>query len=312
MRNMLKVLMQATEEYIPLKREILGIEPDIFLNVANKCGFQAIHVGDKDGEKVMLKRLGIPTVKLYDCEESNEFQWLDLSDLHVGHRDFDEDMLIDVLADYNVKMNNKKHKYVFIAGDACNAISDSSLSYELVNKNLNYRKQVLSVYRHQQNILFSILSRFPLDYIAINGNHEYMYVQLGLPSPLEAIEKRMLEAGMSYRYYDTYIMDFIIAGFAKRVMHLEGYGHLQEGANPVYDRVQKFAKDKQMFSHYQRRRYPVRFMLSGHRHIRQVVYDPALKVYIVESGSFIRNEVVYKPAVFISGRTDKKKLITLT
>ena len=312
MRNMLKVLMQATEEYIPLKREILGIEPSIFLDVANKCGFQAIHIGDKDGEKVMLKRLGIPTVKLYDYEESNEFHWLDLSDFHVGHKDFCEDVLIDVLAKYYERVKNKRHKYVFIAGDAFNALDDSSLSYELVNKSPNYRKQVLRMYYQQQNILVSILSRFPLDYFAVNGNHEYMYVQLGLPSPLKAIEYKMFTAGINYRYYDTYVMDFIIAGFAKRVMHLEGYGHLQEGVNPVYDRVQKFAQNKQLVSYYKRVKYPVRFILSGHRHIHQVTYDSALKIYIVEAGSFIKREMVYRPSVFISGRADKKKLITLT
>lgn len=301
LRNMLKLMMNATNGYVSLKRELLGVEPNIFLNVAEKCGFEAIHLGNESDELVTLRRLGIPKIMLYDADESNEFCWLNVSDFHVGHPRFDEDALLRVLEKYYNKVKNSKHKYVFIAGDSCNAVLDDTLSYELVKENNIFWNRVKCMYDQQSEKLFSILSRFPLDYIALNGNHEYMFVQLGLPSPLEGIENRMRALDINYRFYDTYMMDFIIAGVAVRIMHLEG--HLfKDGRNPIYERINEFRFEKNLVTYYNGKKYPVRFIQSGHRHKKQILYDPVNKIYVVEAGSFIKDEMYDTlPSYYLQG-----------
>lgn len=300
MRNMLKLMMNATEGYVSLKRELLGVEPDIFLEVATKCGFEAIHLGDEKDEMVTLRRLGIPKIMLYDNDESNEFCWLNISDFHIGHPEFDEDTLLRVLDKYYNKVKDNPHKYVFIAGDSCNAVVEECLTYELVHENSSFGNRVKNMYNIQQEKLFSILSRFPLDYMALNGNHEYMFVQLGYTSPLGTIENRMRGLGINYRYYDTYIMDFIIAGIVNRVMHLEG--HLfKDGRNPIYERINEFKLERNLVTYYKGKKYPVRFIQSGHRHKKQILYDPVSKIYVVEAGSFIKSEMFGTPSYYLQG-----------
>lgn len=311
MRNMLKSLMVATEEYVPLKRELLGIEPDIFISVATKCGFEPIYIEDEYMmRRVILKNLGVPKVFLYDQEESNEFCFLNLSDFHVGHPDFDEEALLNVLCRYYEKVKDSKHKYVFIAGDACDAVYEEGLSYELVKSNDVFDKKVRKIHQAQRDKLFSIFSSVPLDYIALNGNHEYMFVQLGLQSPLAVIESRLRNKGINYTFYDTYIMDFIIAGITLRVMHLEG--HLfKEGRNPIYERINQFKQDRLLTCYYDGKKYPVRIIQSGHRHKMQVLYEPTSKIYAIEAGSFLKKEMYGVPQM-IQGQVGKNGIVTLT
>ncbi len=309
MRNMLKTLMTATEEYVPLKRELLGIEPDIFISVATKCGFEPIYIEDENMQRVILRQLGVPKVFLYDQNESDEFCFLNLSDFHVGHKDFDEESLLSVLRKYYEKVKNAKHKYVFIAGDACDAIYEEGLSYELVQANDTFGNKVKKEHQIQREKLYTIFSSFPLDYIALNGNHEYMFVQLGLQSPLAVIEARLRNVGINYTFYDTYIMDFIIAGITLRVMHLEGHLY-KEGRNPIYERINQFKNDRLLSCYYNGKKYPVRIIQSGHRHKRQILYDSSSKVYAIEAGSFLKNEMYGKPQM-IQGQVGKNGIVTL-
>lgn len=311
MRNMLKTLMTAATEYIPLKRELLGMEPEIFLSVAAKCGFEAIRMEDETNDRVLLKRLGIPRVKLYDFNESNEFCWLNISDLHIGHPDFDEEALFKTLGTYYEKVKNCKHKYVFIAGDAFESIREEGLSYELARDNPIFKKKIRKEYQAQCAKLCWILSKFPLDYIALNGNHEYMFVQLGLQSPLANIEDKLRSAGINYKFYDTYMMDFIIAGIVIRIMHLEGH-HYKEGRNPIYERINQFKAEKQLAVFVGGKRYPVRFIQSGHRHKRQILYDPTTKIHVIEAGSFIKGEMSDgEYAWYLQGKVDANGFVTL-
>lgn len=301
--------MIATEEYVPLKRELLGIEPDIFISVATKCGFEPIYIEDENMQQVILKQLGVPKVFLYDQYESDEFCFLNLSDFHVGHKDFDEESLLSVLRKYYEKVKNAKRKYVFIAGDACDAIYEEGLSYELVQANDTFGNRVKKEHQIQREKLYTIFSSFPLDYIALNGNHEYMFVQLGLQSPLAVIEARLRNVGINYTFYDTYIMDFIIAGITLRVMHLEGHLY-KEGRNPIYERINQFKNDRLLSCYYNGKKYPVRIIQSGHRHKRQILYDSSSKVYAIEAGSFLKNEMYGKPQM-IQGQVGKNDIVTL-
>ena len=96
-------------------------------------------------------------------------------------------------------------------------------------------------------------------------------------------------------------VDFIIAGVVKRMMHLESY-HPREGSNHAYDRLNNFNEHGGLKTYYCGDKYQIRFLQCGHIHRREVLFDPAKKVYITEPGSFIKSEMLYRPYVMLRGQ----------
>ena len=127
------------------------------------------------------------------------------------------------------------------------------------------------------------------NYRVINGNHEYGYEILGLEPPLRILERKMRAKGKRFTFYDTYMVDFIIA---------------------TYDRLRKFKKNGGLWVRYNGKKYPIRFFQCGHLHHRQEVYDGSTKIFITQPGSFVKNEMVYAPGILVRGRVlDNKTVI---
>lgn len=304
---MLRMLETANEDYIPFRREELGVEPRVFENVAVRCGFEPIFKGKGPIKRIKLRKRGIPIVMLYDSDVSNKFNYLDIADIHAGHPDFSPEMLDRVLSKY-YRDGKPTVDYVFIAGDLFEGVPDTELSYELVVNNSRMQAQAEAIRNHQVNLLFNVLSKYDFDYRAINGNHEYTFEHLGMDSPIKLLEERMRAAGKKFTYYDTYLIDFIIAGVVKRVMHLESYQH-REGAIHAYDRLAKFKKHGGLNPYYKGKKYPIRLFQCGHVHRREELYDSQNKIYISQSGSFIKHELLYSPVIHVKGTVLEDKRI---
>lgn len=299
LRNMLRMLETANEDFVPFRREELGMEPRIFVDVAQRCGFETVFRGKGYKKRIKLRKRGIPIEMLYDKETSNKINYLDIADIHAGHPDFSPEMLDTVLSKY-YHDGKPTVDYVFIAGDLFEGITDIDYSYELVMANPRMHAQVEGILRHQVNLLFNVLVKYDFDYRAINGNHEYTFEQLGFDSPIKLLEEKMHKAGKRFKYYDTYIVDFIMGGVVKRMMHLESF-YQRDGAVHSYDRLATFKRHGGLHPHYEDKRYPIRFFQCGHIHRREELYEARDKVFISQSGSFIKTELFYLPAIHVKG-----------
>lgn len=299
LRNMLRMLETANEDFIPFRREELGIEPRVFEDVAKRCGFETVFKGKGTKKCIRLRKRGIPIIMLYDKDISNKFNYLDLADIHAGHQDFSPEVLENVLARYH-RDGKPQVDYVFIAGDLFEGVPETEFSYELVMANPHMHEQAEGILRHQVNLLFNVLSKFDFDYRAINGNHEYTFEQLGIESPIKLLETKMRNAGKRFTYYDTYIVDFVIAGVVKRMMHLESYQQ-REGAIHAYDRLARFKTHGGLNPYFGNQKYPIRLFQCGHVHKREELYESKDKIFISQSGSFIKHELLYIPAIHMKG-----------
>ena len=305
MRNMLRTLERATKENVPLTCEELGTDPSIFIEVANKSGFDVEYIPHKKGTAVRLKRRSIPVVMLYDGNVSKSFNFLDLSDLHVGHPKFNAKELEKILAKY-YRNGKPLVDYVFIAGDLLEGITSDYYTYELLHSDKKEMQRVINTRNVQVNTLLNILSKYDFDYRVINGNHDYIYTAMGLESALRILERKMRDNGKRFTFYDTYVVDFIIAGVCKRMMHLESFDN-RPGAVPSYDRLRAFKRNGGLYVRYNGKRYPIRFFQCGHLHQRKELYDGSMKVFITQPGSFVKNEMVYSPGILVRGRVLENK-----
>ena len=299
LRNMLRMLEAANEEFIAFRREELGMEPRIFVDVAYRCGFEAVFRGKGTKKRIKLRKRGIPIVKLYDKETSNKINYLDIADIHAGHPDFSPEMLDEVLSKYH-RDGKPSVDYVFIAGDLFEGVTDKEFCFELVNAQPRMHTFVEGILKHQVNLLFNVLSKYDFDYRAINGNHEYTFEQLGFDSPIKLLEEKMRKAGKKFTYYDTYIVDFIMGGVVKRMMHLESF-YQRDGAVHSYDRLETFKRHGGLNPCYEGKKYPIRFFQCGHIHRREELYEARDKVFISQSGSFIKTELFYLPVIHVKG-----------
>lgn len=307
MRNMLRMLEKANEEYIPFRREELGVEPHIFEEIAKRCGFKPVFKMKGKLKYIKLRKSGIPVVMLYDTAESDKFNYIDLADIHAGHRGSSMEILENILQKYSCD-GVPKVDYVFIAGDLFEGLQGMEFTYELVKCNPRFRAQAEAILEYQVNLVFNVISKYDFDYRAIYGNHDYTFEQVGLESPLKLLQEKMRAAGKRFTYYDTYLVDFIIAGVAKRVMHLESY-HKRDGAVHAYDRITKFKEHGGLEVHYNGKTFPIRLFHCGHIHRREELYDSRDKIYISQPGSFIKQEMLYSPVIHVKGTVLEDKRI---
>ncbi len=218
--------------------------------------------------KYKLVREDIP-VYFISGEEEQEFKFLDIADTHIGHANFDEDLLRKKL-EYAQELGIKQ---VFIAGDLFEGCCNSCESEYLA----------------QINQAFSIFSCYPFSYYAINGNHDYSFEQAGFENPIKRLSTMLRAQGIDFNYFDVYLMDFIICGVIKRVMHVEKQDFNKRRIFSIL-KLKKFDEENMLQNYYDGKVYPIRFFQVGHIHVTIQVYYGKKKVYISQAGSFIDNK----------------------
>ena len=284
MVNLLHLCETMTTTY--MEESDLGIPLNAFVKFAERNHF-TVEVR-KRGPKVKYKlvRREIPVFYISGAEET-EFKFFDLADVHIGHANFDEDSLrkrLDFAKECGVER-------VFIAGDLFEGCCNSCEAK----------------YLDQLNQAFSIFKDYPFIYYAINGNHEYSFEQAGFPNPLRQLGLMLEGQGIDFKYFDAYLMDFIVCGVVKRLMHVEKQDFNKRRIFPVL-KLKSFEKDNMLQNTYEGNSYPVRFFLVGHIHVNVQMFYSRRKIYISQAGSFIHNEPLEDRGNVIQGSVVDQKV----
>ncbi len=148
-----------------------------------------------------------------------------------------------------------------------------------------------------------------MNYHAINGNHEYCFEQLGVSHPLKVLEEKLRGVGINFTAYDTYIMDFVIAGVIKRMIHLESYYEKKTVCHSM-ERLYEFNRNGGLnVTTSEGNVLPIRFLTCGHVHLTMELYSSLYNVYVVQPGSLIVSENPYDSGIFIRGEVTKENNI---
>ena len=241
-----------------------------------------------DTYKYKLSRVKIP-IYFISGSDQKEFRFMDIADVHIGNAHFDEKALRNKLR-YAVYSGVNQ---VFIAGDLFEGICND-------NCEITYSSQI--------EYAFNIFKDYPLHYYAINGNHDYSFEQRSLPNPIKTLSIRLKEIGINFEYFDTYLMDFIICGVIKRVMHVERQDFSKKSIFATL-KLKQFDEDGMLLNTYEGNTYPVRFFQVGHIHVNVQMYYSKRKVFISQSGSFIETDRSSDCANVISGNVIDQKVL---
>jgi hypothetical protein len=170
-------------------------------------------------------------------------------------------------------------------------------------------KQIEKSFKNQLYTIYKILKQYDLNYYAINGNHEYCYEQLGISQPLKMLEEKLNRDGINFTAYDTYIMDFIVAGVVKRMIHLESY-YERKTISHSMERLYEFERHGGLnITKDDGEILPLRFLECGHVHLTMEMYSSVHNVYVTQPGSLIVTENPYEPGIFVRGEVTKEKNI---
>lgn len=296
MVNALKLMEKTNHQYASTNSNELGIEYTLFKDIAARCGFEVRERLKNSRRMFKLKKCGIPLIKLYSREEDNKFNFLDIADLHVGSSNFNEDKLNSLLT-MAVERNVKQ---VFIAGDIFEAVYEPA-EYDFRILNQKKIRQIEKSFKNQLYTIYKILKQYDLNYYAINGNHEYCFEQLGVYSPLKILEEKLRAIGINFNAYDTYIMDFLVAGVIKRMIHLESY-YERKNISHALERLYEFERHGGLkVQASDGVDVPIRFLECGHIHLTMELYSSVHNVYVTQPGSLIVNENPYEPGIFVRG-----------
>ena len=242
----------------------------------------------RDREKYKMVRRRIP-VHFISGDEENVIRFLDIADVHIGNPNFEEYILRDTLQQA-VSMNFKR---VFVAGDL----------FEGVTSDCNH----LKAHDEQIEMAYQIFKDYPLTYYVINGNHDYTFEQLGMSNPVRILANRLQEIGIDFNFFDTYVMDFIIGGVVKRVMHVERQDFTKKKIFAI-EKLRQFEKELGLVVLYNENEYSVRLFQAGHIHTNVQMYYPKRKIFISQSGSFLRTDEDEEHANFIIAKIIDKKV----
>ena len=291
MVNPLNLCERLIQDWITEKELELLIDFDYLENFVTRNGLSMVKMIDKNGNKsYRVVRQKVP-VCFISGNEQKEFSFLDLSDLHIGHPEFNEKILRAKLK-RAVKIGVQ---CVFIAGDV----------FEGIQKMVPY-EEALSIQFKQLDIATKIFKDYPLNYYVINGNHDYSFEAFGLHNPIHLLQNNLTREGINFKFFDTYMMDFIVCGVGKRVMHIEKY--IKNKYVPcVIERINRF-EDNELYAHYKGRTYPIRFFACGHIHINMELYYERKKVYISQPGSFVQGNEKCQRGNFVSGEVQDGKI----
>ncbi len=256
--------------------DILRVPLDVFTKFAERNNFRVSKRISRGRLRVKLFRKQIPVCVISD-DSSPEFRFMDIADIHIGNPKFDENLLrsrLQYALDNNVRL-------VFIAGDIFEGISS---------------EQEESHYCEQLNQAFDIFKDYPLTYHAINGNHDYSFEQVGLPNPIKTLESRLQAIGIDFNFHDVYLMDFVISGVVKRVMHVERQVYSLKRIFSIL-KLKQFDADNLLCNQVSAeispslsgKNLPVRFFTVGHIHMNVQIYYSRKRVYISHPGSFLKD-----------------------
>ncbi len=299
MRNVLETICSGAKNYISINGEEDGYL-ELLFTVAERAGFKCLF-NEENGRSFKFVKQSIPVVKLYDREKSDEFFFIDMGDLHVGDENFSEADLRKVLEFYSKPIAGKIPDYVFLAGDILDGFLSSRFGSGYIDCCSQIQRQINEIKEQQVAKVVEILSDYDFNYIAINGNHEYTLESLCDEAPLYQVERKMRYKGKRFKFFDTYIVDFIIAGVGKRMMHLDNCNSRSK-RNYALDRVKEFEGKGNLSICYEQRKYPIRFFHTGHLHHWNDMYYSQSKIYISQPGSFLKPDIIYRPVVEMRGR----------
>lgn len=289
MVNLLHICEKMTTRWYA--EEEIRVPIDSLKKFAEKNNLELKRRLAKNKVKYKMVRHAIP-VHFISGEEESNIKILDISDIHIGNPNFDEEAFKGVLKqalDINVSA-------VFIAGD----IFEGTTS-DVADDN------VIQVHIAQVDKAFELFKQFPLKYYVINGNHDYTFEQIGLANPVKMLASKLLNAGIEFHFFDTYVMDFIISGVVKRVMHVERQDFTKKKIFAV-EKLRQFEKELGLIVYYGGIEYPIRLFQAGHIHINVQMYYARRKIFISQSGSFLKNDETEERANFITAKVIDKKV----
>ena len=268
MVNLLHVCELLTHRWHDASEIQVWVPLETLFKFAERNNFTVHRKYSRGRYRVKLERSIIPVCVISD-ENTPEFKFMDISDIHIGHPNFDENLLREKLQ-YAV---DNDINLIFIAGDLFQGIqSEHEPSY----------------YCEQLAQAFDIFKDYPLTYHAINGNHDYSFEQVGLPNPIQTLSARLKAEGIDFNFHDVYLMDFAIGGVIKRVMHVERQSYNLKRIFAII-KLRQFEYDGWMVNTVGGRLLPVRFFLAGHIHTNVQIYYSKKKIFISQPGSFIHD-----------------------
>ena len=181
-------------------------------------------------------------------------EWVELSDIHAGSKQFDKQGLIDVLQ----RASDLGYHNVHISGDVCDGY-------------MVYGKEHLITIRYltaeeQSDELVSVLLRFPdLKFISIFGNHDFSFVKAGGINPVYLVEQKVRKEGGQFTFLNGYAGDIIICGVLKRMVHLlSGKVYAKSYPGQVYIRNLLDSHEENVW--VKSKKYRIRFLQFGHLH----------------------------------------------
>lgn len=283
MVNLLNLCERMIQAWIPATEVESLVDIDhlrIFIKRNYLELIEQINNGNERFYRIIREKIPV----FFISDENSNFSFLDLSDIHFGHSEFKESMLRAKLQE----AIDKGVVHVFIAGDI----------FEGIFKNVSY-EEALAIEYKQLDMAYNVFKDYNLNYYAINGNHDYTFEFFGLHNPIDLLKNMLRRDGINFNFFDVYIMDFIIAGVAKRVMHIEKYRRPKMGFC-VTERISRFT-DEELIVQYGGKNYPVRFFTCGHIHINMSLYDEERHIYISQPGSFVQGDSTCIRGIFVEG-----------
>lgn len=289
MVNLLHICETMTTRWYA--EEEIRVPIDVLKKFAEKNHLELKRKLSKNKVKYKMVRTVVP-VYFISGEEENNIKILDISDIHIGNPNFDEDAFQNVLQ----QAVDTKIRAVFIAGDIFEGtrsdVADDS---------------VIQSHMAQIDKAFEIFKKYPLKYYVINGNHDYTFEQIGLANPVKILATKLVDVGIEFHFFDTYVMDFIISGVVKRVMHVERQDFTKKKIFAV-EKLRQFEKELGLSIIYDGAEYPIRLFQAGHIHINVQMYYARRKIFISQSGSFLKNDETEDRANFITAKVIDKKV----
>ena len=235
---------------------------------AERNNFRIVRKMSRGKNRIKLVRKQIP-ICFISGSDSSEFRFMDIADIHIGNPTFDEKLLrskLQYAVDNDIKL-------VFIAGDIFEGVSSE-------NEDAHFCEQL--------GTAFNIFKDYPLTYHAINGNHDYSFEQIDLPNPIKTLASRLNAKGIDFNFHDCYLMDFVISGVIKRVMHVERADYNLKRVFSIL-KLRHFEYEGNCYNTYNNEILPIRFFEVGHIHMNIQIYYAKKKVFISHPGSFIKD-----------------------
>ena len=199
-------------------------------------------------------------------KKAQTVKWVEISDIHVGSKQFDETGLRQVLK----RAVDEGFTDVHISGDLC----DGYKVYPGHLVNLRMWKA-----EDQATLLAEILRDYPLNYFAITGNHDYSFEMQGGTNPILKVE----ELVPNFIYLPSFAADLVICGVLKRMIHgATGRAYALSYPGQTYIRNLNDAAGTDAYIHG--RKYRIRFIQIGHFH-SSIMYESAGMV-ITHPGNF--------------------------